>query len=85
MTDTIHNFPSDGVKIARGRSLIANNGTISTGIRTTGFVCSCESTDTVTAVTAISGQSVTVNLTAAGSGATGNHYVNWEAWDNNLT
>jgi len=83
MTDTIHNFSSDGTKIARGRSLIANGGTIVTGLtEASGFVGKCESSDTVAAATSISGGTVTVSLKAAGSNATGNHYVAWEAWDN---
>ncbi len=86
MTDTIHNFSSDGTKIARGRSQIANNGTINVGLTlASGFVGSCESADTVAAATSITGGVVTVSLKAAGSDATGNHYVNWEAWDNKKT
>lgn len=82
MTDTIYKFPSDGSSIARGRSLIANGGTITTGVSLVGgIILTTEHADTVATATSISYGVVTVALTAAGSGATGNKYVNWEAWD----
>ncbi len=81
MSDVKHIIPSDGSNIKRGRSLIANGETIATNLsEVSGILVDCNSADTVAAATAISGQTVTVSLKAAGSDATGNHYVDWEAW-----
>jgi len=85
MSDVIDNSPSMGTKIAHGRSLVANNGTIVTGIRSNRFVGNSLSSDTVVAATTITGGTVTISLKTAGANATGNHYVDWEAWDSNKT
>lgn len=80
MTDTIYHYPSDGSRIVRGKSVVANGGTISTKLtEASGFVGKCESADTVVSVS-LSAGTATVTLKTAGADATGNHTVDWVAW-----
>lgn len=81
MTTTIHHFPSDGISIARGTDLIADNGVVSTGLpQIDGFVATAADADTVINLVSASGGSATVSVFAAGVSSGGTKTIYWEAW-----
>ena len=81
MATTIHNFPSDGVNVARGTDSVANGGSVSTGLpEATGFHATSGTTDCVINKNSQSAGVVNVGVFVGGVASGAARPIDWIAW-----
>lgn len=79
---TIIHIPSDGSRIARGSAVLADNGTISTGLtNVSGLVATAQNDDVVVNFLSQTAGVATMSVFSAGTGSGSEVTVYWEAWD----